>query len=126
LLGVVTIGCTLLNLNLIFLQTGSSCSYVNELKEFSNRILNVGDGNIGENNDGEVEIEIPDDMLIKNSGDRIASIVDSTYPSLLESMSYLSFFQSMAILALTNDIVDSLNNHILSINLVREKTYLST
>ena len=126
MLGVVTIGCTLLNLNLIFLQTGSSCSYVNELKEFSNRILNVGDGNIGENNDGEVEIEIPDDMLIKNSGDRIASIVDSTYPSLLESMSYLSFFQSMAILALTNDIVDSLNNHILSINLVREKTYLST
>ena len=124
MLGVVTIGCTLLNLNLIFLQTGSSCSYVNELKEFSNRILNVGDGNIGENNDGEVEIEIPDDMLIKNSGDRIASIVDSTYPSLLESMSYLSFFQSMAILALTNDIVDSLNNHILSINLVRKKNVL--
>jgi len=124
LLGVVTIGCTLLNLNLIFLQTGSSCSYVNELKEFSDWILNVGDGNIGENNDGEVEIEIPDDMLIKNSGDRIASIVDSTYPSLLESMSYLSFFQSMAILALTNDIVDSLNNHILSINLVRKKNVL--
>ena len=121
MLGVVTIGCTLLNLNLIFLQTGSSCSYVNELKEFSNRILNVGDGNIGENNDGEFKIEISDDMLIKNSGDPIASIIDSTYPSLLESMSYLSFFQSMAILAPTNDIVDSLNNYILSINLVRKK-----
>ena len=84
-------------------------------------ILNVGDGNIGENNDGEVEIEISYDMLIKNSGDPIASIVDSTYPSMLESMSYLSFFQSMAILAPTNDIVDSLNNYILSINLVRKK-----
>jgi len=121
LLGVVTIGCTLLNLILIFLQTGSSCSYCNELKEFSDWILNVGDGNIGENNDGEFKIEISDDMLIKNSGDPIASIIDSTYPSLLESMSYLSFFQSMAILAPTNDIVDSLNNYILSINLVRKK-----
>ena len=125
MLGVVTIGCTLLNLILIFLQTGSSCSYVNELKEFSDWILNVGDGNIGENNDGKVEIGIPDDMLIKNSGDPIASIVDSTYPSMLESMSYLSFFQSMAILAPTNDIVDSLNNYILSIIPGEEKTYLS-
>jgi len=88
-------------------------------------ILNVGDGNIGENNDGEVEIEISYDMLIKNSGDPIASIVDSTYPSMLESMSYLSFFQSMAILAPTNDIVDSLNNYILSIIPGEEKTYLS-
>jgi len=48
------------------LQTGSSSSDVNELKEFSNWILNVGDGNIGENNDGEAEIEILNDMLIKN------------------------------------------------------------
>jgi ATP-dependent DNA helicase PIF1 len=64
------------------LQTGSSCFDVNELKEFSDWILNVGYGYIGENNDGEAEIVIPDDMLIKNSGDRIASIVNSTYPSL--------------------------------------------
>jgi hypothetical protein len=35
-----------------------------------------------ENNDGEAEIVIPYDMLIKNSGDPIASIVNSTYPSL--------------------------------------------
>ncbi len=96
------------------LQIGSSSSDVIELKEFSDWILNVGDRNIGENNDGEAEIEIPDDMLIKNSGDPIASIVNSTYPSLLENMSDISFFQDRAILAPTNDIVDSLNNYILS------------
>jgi len=65
-------------------------------------------------------------MLIKNSDDPIASVVDSTYASLLESMSYLSFFQSMTILAPTNDIVDSLNNYILSIIPGEKKTYLST
>ncbi|AET01708.2 PIF1-like helicase [Medicago truncatula] len=57
------------------LQIGSSCSDVNELKEFSDWILNVGDGNIEDNNDGEAEIEILDDMLIKNSGDQISSIM---------------------------------------------------
>ncbi|KEH41860.1 PIF1-like helicase [Medicago truncatula] len=92
------------------LQIGSSCSDVNELKEFSDWILNVGDGNIEDNNDGEAEIEIPDDMLIKNSGDPISSIVNSTYPSLLE-MSDISFFQDRANLAPTND--NSLNNYIL-------------
>jgi len=45
-------------------------------------------------------------MLIKNSGDPIASIVNSTYPSLLVNMSDISFFQDRAILAPTNDIVD--------------------
>jgi hypothetical protein len=107
------------------LQTGSSCSDVNELKEFSDWILNVGDGNIGDNNDGEAEIEIPDDMLIKNSGDPISSIVNSTYPSLLENMSDISFFQDRAILEPTNDIVDSLNNYILSMTPGEKRTYLS-
>ena len=107
------------------LQTGSSSSDVNELKEFSDWILNVGDGNIRENNDGEAEIEISYDMLIKNSGDPIASIVNNTYPSLLENMSDISFFQDRAILAPTNDIVDSLNNCILSMIPGEKKTYLS-
>jgi len=107
------------------LQIGYSSSDVNELKEFSDWILNVGDENIRENNDEEAEIEIPDDILIKNSGDPIASIVNSTYPSLLENMSDISFFQDRAILAPTNDIVDSLNNCILSMIPGEKKTYLS-
>jgi len=57
------------------LQTGSSCSDVNEVKEFLDWILNVGDGNIGENNYEEVEMEI-DGMLIENSGDHVALIGD--------------------------------------------------
>jgi len=63
--------------------------------------------------------------LIKNSGDPIASIVNSTYPSLLENMSDISFFQDRAILAPTNDIVDSLNNCILLMIPSEKKTYLS-
>nr|CAD1836443.1 unnamed protein product [Ananas comosus var. bracteatus] len=44
-----------------------------------------GDGDAGEKNDGEEIIEIPDEFLIKESTNPIASIVDSTYPSLIES-----------------------------------------
>ena len=64
-------------------------------------------------------------MLINNSGDPIASIVNSTYPSLLENMSDISFFQDRAILTPTIDIVDSLNNYILSMIPGEKKTYLS-
>lgn len=48
------------------LQSISLCSNLNDVKEFSSWILKVGDGNIRENNDGENEITIPDDLLIKN------------------------------------------------------------
>ena len=60
------------------LQTGSSCSDVNEVKEFLDWILNVGDGNIGENNYEEVEMEI-DGMLIENLGDHVALIGDLSF-----------------------------------------------
>jgi len=39
------------------LQTRSSSSDVNELKEFSDWILNVGDGNIRENNVGKLKLK---------------------------------------------------------------------
>ncbi|XP_057248262.1 uncharacterized protein LOC125493694 [Beta vulgaris subsp. vulgaris] len=46
------------------LQSGSSKSSVDELREFSEWILSVGDGNAGGPNDGEAVIEIAKDILI--------------------------------------------------------------
>ncbi|XP_012828649.1 PREDICTED: uncharacterized protein LOC105949891 [Erythranthe guttata] len=49
------------------LQSCSSPSNVDEIKEFGDWILNVGNEDVGEDNDGEASIEIPDDMLIGDS-----------------------------------------------------------
>ena len=40
-----------------------------ELRTFSEWILNIGDGKMGEVNDGIVDFHIPDDILIRDSND---------------------------------------------------------
>ncbi|XP_057426450.1 uncharacterized protein LOC130719869 [Lotus japonicus] len=49
---------------------------------FSKWILDVGDGNLGDYNDGECDIQIPKDLLVESRGDGVSSIVHSTYPDL--------------------------------------------
>ncbi|XP_012853659.1 PREDICTED: uncharacterized protein LOC105973184 [Erythranthe guttata] len=88
-------------------------------------ILSIGDGTIGDPNDGVVSIEIPDDLLIKESADPLASIVNETYPSFLENMDDISYLQHRAILAPTNEIVDVVNDYMLSLVPKEMKTYLS-
>ncbi|XP_023640337.1 uncharacterized protein LOC17889486 [Capsella rubella] len=57
------------------------------LAEFSKWLLDIGDGKINEPNDGEVEIEIPKDLLITPSDDPIHAIVHEIYG---EERRYLS------------------------------------
>ncbi|XP_010677948.2 uncharacterized protein LOC104893532 [Beta vulgaris subsp. vulgaris] len=64
------------------LQSGSSKSSADELREFSEWILSVGDGKAGGPNDGEAVIEVAKDILIDPGLDPISAIVDSTYPNL--------------------------------------------
>lgn len=90
------------------LQIGSSSFDVNEMKDFSNWILSIGDGSIKERNGREIDIQKLDDMLIMNSSDSIAFIIDSTYTLLLENVIIFHFFfQHREILAPTNDIVST-------------------
>lgn len=85
------------------IQAGSSDSNLNEIKEFSEWILRVGDGKEGDPNDGEANIQIPENILIKDGGiSPIASIVDSVYPFMLEILDNPNYFQERAILAPTN------------------------
>lgn len=93
------------------LEVGCVESNSNEIKEFSDWILKVGDGCIGEPNDGEAIIEIPDDILIKDSCDPLASIVDCTYPSITENLMDLDYFQEREILAPTHEIVEMVNEY---------------
>nr|CAD1820584.1 unnamed protein product [Ananas comosus var. bracteatus] len=108
------------------LETGSSNYNLEEMREFSKWILSVGDGDAGEENDGEEIIEIPDEFLIKESINPIVSIVDSTYPSLLSNIHDLQYLQERAILAPTLEIVDAVNEYMLSLIHGEEKVYLSS
>ncbi|KAH7545488.1 hypothetical protein FEM48_Zijuj01G0099200 [Ziziphus jujuba var. spinosa] len=53
----------------------------NELKAFSKWISSIRDGTIGTLNDSHAMLDIPDDLLIKDTEDSVASVVNSMYPS---------------------------------------------
>ena len=66
-----------------------------ELKEFSEWILKVGEGKIAEPNDGETEIDIPEEFLIMDSDDPIEAISKAVYGdnASLQENKELKFFQ---------------------------------
>ncbi|KAF8112811.1 hypothetical protein N665_0061s0020 [Sinapis alba] len=65
--------------NMRVLSENLTAKDAKELKEFSELILDVGDGNIGGENDGEVVIIIPEEFLITNADDPIESISRAVY-----------------------------------------------
>ncbi|CAH9060704.1 unnamed protein product [Cuscuta epithymum] len=107
------------------LQKNLDMTSATELKEFSKWILDVGDGKISEPNDGYAEIKIPDEFLIKEFDDPIDAIVRSTYPNLLEQYKNEEFLKSRAVLASTIEIVDKINDYVLSTLPGEEREYLS-
>ncbi|KAL3623641.1 hypothetical protein CASFOL_032457 [Castilleja foliolosa] len=96
------------------------------LKEFSEWIANIGDGNIGGANDGSAVVEIPEEILIKYSDDPIAAIVDDTYPMFRDSIDDPMFLKDRAILAPTIEVVNSINEYMNGLNSSEGYTYLSS
>ena len=41
------------------MQSGGSPSEVESIREFAEWLLRVGDGNVGDSNDGEIEFKLP-------------------------------------------------------------------
>jgi len=107
------------------LLSNSSTSNVEEVRAFSEWILAIGDGSIGDSNDVDISLTIPPDLLIESHGDPIASIVRHTYPNLLDSLNDPSFFKERVILAPKNSIVDAINDYVLDLIPGEEKTYFS-
>ena len=70
-------------------------------------------------------IAIPSDLLIESAGDPLATIVESMYPNILESMSDIGYFQNRAILTTKNSIVEKINDYMLDMVPDEEKVYLS-
>jgi ATP-dependent DNA helicase PIF1 len=107
------------------LLSGCTDSAIEERRRFSDWILGIGDGSIGDADDDCIKIRIPPDLLIHASGDPLAAIVKSTYPNLLQNMDDPSYFRERAILAPKNVIVDAINDYILDLIPGEEKIYFS-
>ncbi|XP_022023735.1 ATP-dependent DNA helicase pif1-like [Helianthus annuus] len=108
------------------LKMGTKPSNFNETKEFAEWILRLGDGLLGGPNDGEVEIEIPDDLLILDAVNPISSLIAFTYPDMQKFLCDSNYFQQRAILAPTNEVMDSINIELLNNMPGEEKIYLSS
>ncbi|MCH79314.1 helicase-like protein, partial [Trifolium medium] len=96
-----------------------------EKRSFSEWILRIGDGTLGDSDDEYIKIQIPHDLLISPSHDPLSAIVESTYPNLLSNMNDSSFFRNRAVLAPKNTVVDTINEYILEQIPGEDKIYLS-
>ncbi|XP_031095061.1 uncharacterized protein LOC115999345 [Ipomoea triloba] len=98
---------------------------VEKLETFANWIADLGDGKLGQNNDGECNIVIPSQFVLQNEGDPIKEIVDTTFPSYCSGEMDPKHLESRAILAPTLDVVDHVNEYMNNMNQASSKTYLS-
>ncbi|EOA12130.1 hypothetical protein CARUB_v10003947mg, partial [Capsella rubella] len=88
--------------------------YQDIIYPFSKWLLDIGDGKINEPNDGEVEIEIPEYLLIIASEDPIHAIVHEIYGKSFAKENDPKFFKRRAILSPRNKYVDKINQYMLS------------
>ncbi|XP_039689765.1 ATP-dependent DNA helicase PIF1-like [Medicago truncatula] len=108
------------------LQQNAMSSDNQELKNFSDWLLKVGEGKLSEPNDGIVEIDIPAEFLIHDFDNPIQAIFQSTYPDFLNYYNDPQYLQSRAILASTIECVEEINDYILSLIPGEEQEYLSS
>ncbi|KAH9613340.1 hypothetical protein KSS87_013368, partial [Heliosperma pusillum] len=108
------------------LQVGSSNNNDDNIKKFSDWILEIGDGLAGGDNTREVELQFSLDLLIEDVSDPIASLVHVTYASLHSQLWNPDYLQERAILAPTHEIVDEVNDYVLSLIDKHERIFLSS
>ncbi|XP_022038828.1 uncharacterized protein LOC110941494 [Helianthus annuus] len=108
------------------LTIGAESSDMESIREFAKWLLDIGEGKLGDDNDGEAIIQIPDDLLITDNSDPIQSLIDFVYPSIMEQFRNPGFFSERAILAPKNDVVHEINDRLLSLFPGDAKEYLSS
>ncbi|EOA29693.1 hypothetical protein CARUB_v10016214mg [Capsella rubella] len=97
-----------------------------EIEDFSKWILSIGEGKVNEPNDGIAEIDIPEDILISEAQSPLESIIKAVYGTTFAMENDPKFFQERAILAPTNEDVNSINDLMLSALNGEERIYLSS
>jgi ATP-dependent DNA helicase PIF1 len=99
-----------------------------ELSQFSKWMINIGEGKIhATSREGEDEptwIQIPEEFLLMPQGGKTACIVEKVYEDLQTNYMDLKYLKDRAILTPTNDVVDSINDYIVSLIPEQTKEYL--
>ncbi|XP_035830063.1 uncharacterized protein LOC110944792 [Helianthus annuus] len=108
------------------LTVGANTSDIDEIKAFADWLLDLGEGKIGDSDDCEVVIDIPEDLLIKCSEDPMSDLIDFVHPSLLQLYKDKDYFAERAILAPTNEVVQEINEKLLASFPGDEVEYLSS
>lgn len=119
----------LISINIRLGVHGADTQAQKDVALFSRWVLDLGEGKLPVTRRGdEVEaswIHILDDLLVCTSGDPIVAIVSSVYGDFLHNYMNSGYFQERAILAPTNDHVEDINDHILSLVPNDSRDYLS-
>ncbi|KAJ1262208.1 hypothetical protein BS78_09G089200 [Paspalum vaginatum] len=100
-----------------------------EVAEFSKWVLDIGEGKIKATaREGETEpswIEIPHDLLLMTTNDKISCVVQAVYPDLSINFANPLYLCSRAILTPTNEAADVVNSHVVALIPGSEREYLS-
>ena len=119
-----------LSQNMRLSSSSTDANYQKQITEFSKWVLDIGEGKIHcSAREGESEpswINIPEDLLLQTSGDKLACIVSAIYPDLVLHYSNSTYISERAILTPTNEQTDSVNDYIVSLLPGTEKEYLSS
>lgn len=101
----------------------------NEIASFSKWLLDIGDGKVpARARDSETErywIKIPHDILLTSQNNSLQCIVDSAYPDIRDRYAEIQYLKERAILSPTNEIIDTVNDFVVTLIHGDPKEYLS-
>ncbi|GAU34278.1 hypothetical protein TSUD_321240 [Trifolium subterraneum] len=100
-------------------------SNTDSIQLFGEWLLSIGDGYSKLDECGEYDIDIPDDLLIKDCANPLQELVDFAYLQQLQNISSKHYFEERGILAPTLDSLQEVNEYIMSQILGEEKEYCS-
>ncbi|XP_071727291.1 uncharacterized protein [Rutidosis leptorrhynchoides] len=84
-----------------------------DTRSFAQWILDIGNGDVGESEDGVFDIEIPQDLLITDVNDPIGSIISTIYRDYLLNLGNPEYYQQCAILVPTHQVVKIINDRMM-------------
>ncbi|XP_047943100.1 ATP-dependent DNA helicase pfh1-like [Salvia hispanica] len=88
-------------------------------------VNDIGDGVAGDCTDGFGKVVIPRDLLLECTTGPLQCIVSLTYPTFGQNVEDSSYLENRAILAPTLEVVEMVNQYMMSHNCSQEHTYLS-
>ena len=105
--------CKVLNLSKNMMGGGTGTNNL-ELKKFSEWLLRIGDGIVGDCTDGETKVEISSDILIKHCKNTFDELIDFVYSHMLPNLRNSNYLKERTILGPTLEIIQHVNNYLMS------------